>query len=163
MRGWRGRQPQSPLLDGKNPPAPAAAEDGPGGKAPEKAEAGSGETADRFRGIGLPGRLQGHGPHEPIRRDPEDGLQHVHGPDRSRVHGKMVRLFLSEHHLAINAEERATMALTYLALTADEKADEKERALVLASLFRPTADGIVKDDAAPDLAPGAILSKILAR
>ncbi len=75
----------------------------------------------------------------------------------------LVRLFLSEHHLAIDAEERATMALTYLALTADEKADEKERALVLASLFRPTADGIVKDDAAPDLAPGAILSKILAK
>jgi hypothetical protein len=75
----------------------------------------------------------------------------------------LVRLFLREHHLAIDAEERATMALTYLALTADEKADEKERALVLASLFRPTADGIVKDDAAPDLAPGAILSKILAK
>lgn len=75
----------------------------------------------------------------------------------------LTRLFLSEHHLSIDAQERAIMAKTYLALTADGAVDEKERSLVLASLFRPTTDGIVKDDAAPDLTPAAVASRILTR
>ncbi|WP_185982833.1 DUF6161 domain-containing protein [Aureimonas mangrovi] len=75
----------------------------------------------------------------------------------------IVRLFLSEHHLAIDAEERATMALTYLALTAEDKVDTEDRQLVLASLFRPTADGIVKDDAAPVFGPSGILSSMATR
>ncbi|HZH53469.1 MAG TPA: DUF6161 domain-containing protein [Microvirga sp.] len=73
----------------------------------------------------------------------------------------IVRLFMSEHHLAIDAEERATMAMTYLALTENKGAEEKDRAIVLAALFRPTTDGIVKDDAAPDLGPASLLSKVL--
>jgi Family of unknown function (DUF6161) len=75
----------------------------------------------------------------------------------------LTRLFLSEHHLAIDSEERSVMAETYLALTAEGKIADSERALVLASLFRPTADGIVKDDAAPDISPGSLISKILSR
>lgn len=75
----------------------------------------------------------------------------------------LTRLFLSEHHLAIDADERAVMAQTYLALTAEGQATDSERSIVLASLFRPTADGIVKDDAAPDLSPAALLSKIGSR
>lgn len=73
------------------------------------------------------------------------------------------RLFLSEHHLAIDAEERAVMAETYLALTATDAATEADRAIVLSTLFRPTADGIVKDDGAPDLSPASLLSKFGAR
>ncbi len=73
------------------------------------------------------------------------------------------RLFFSEYHLAIDSEERSVMTETYLALIADGKISEAERNLVLASLFRPTADGIVKDDAAPDISPGALISKILSR
>jgi hypothetical protein len=72
----------------------------------------------------------------------------------------ITRLFLSEHHLAIDAEERAVMAQTYLALTAEKQATDQERAIVLGSLFRPTADGIVKDDAAPDLSPASLLSRL---
>lgn len=75
----------------------------------------------------------------------------------------VVRLFLSEHHLSIDAEERATMASTYLALTAEGAIEPTERQLVLASLFRPTADGIVKDDAVPALGPGGILSNALTK
>jgi hypothetical protein len=75
----------------------------------------------------------------------------------------LTRLFLSEHHLSIDAEERSVMAQTYLALTAEGQASDKEREIVLASLFRPTADGIVKDDAAPDLSPASLLSKIASR
>src|SRR5688572_14964588 len=65
VRGWGRSKPQSPLLDGENPPAPAAPEDGPCGEAAEKAEAGPGETADRVRGLGLPRRLQGHRSDDP--------------------------------------------------------------------------------------------------
>ncbi|TFZ55565.1 hypothetical protein E4V01_21825 [Methylorubrum sp. Q1] len=73
----------------------------------------------------------------------------------------IVRLYMSEHHLAIDAEERATMAMTYLALIERGAADEKDRALILAPLFRPTSDGIVKDDAAPEFSPAAIASRLL--
>lgn len=75
----------------------------------------------------------------------------------------LTRLFLSEHHLAIDSEERSTMVETYLALTLDGKITDAERALVLASLFRPTADGIVKDDAAPDISPASIISKVISQ
>ncbi len=66
----------------------------------------------------------------------------------------LVRLLLSAIHLAEDASERAVMAETYMALVRgdDTKAkylDEKDRALVLAPLFRPSATGIVSDDAAP--------------
>lgn len=75
----------------------------------------------------------------------------------------LTRLFLSEHHLAIDADERAIMTQTYLALTAEKAATDEDRAIVLSSLFRPTADGIVKDDAAPDLSPASLLSRIGSR
>ncbi|MDX0358961.1 hypothetical protein GOC51_27940 [Sinorhizobium meliloti] len=75
----------------------------------------------------------------------------------------LTRLFLSEHHLAIDAEERAIMTQTYLALIAEGQATENERSIVLGSLFRPTADGIVKDDAAPDFSPASLLSRLTTR
>lgn len=75
----------------------------------------------------------------------------------------LTRLFLSQHHLAIDAEERAVMVQTYLAMTATNVASTDERAIVLSSLFRPTADGIVKDDGAPDLGPSALLSRLVQR
>lgn len=70
----------------------------------------------------------------------------------------MSRIYMSEHHLAVDAGERATMATTYLALTNTRSADEKDRAVVLAALFRPTADGIVKDDPPPLLTPASFLA-----
>ena len=73
----------------------------------------------------------------------------------------LTRLYLSELHLSMDAGERATMVETYLALTSVNQATKEDRAIVLASLFRPTADGIVKDDAAPDMSPGSIISKVL--
>lgn len=73
----------------------------------------------------------------------------------------LTRLYLSDLHLSMDAAERATMVETYLALTSVNQATKEDRAIVLASLFRPTADGIVKDDAAPDMSPGAIISKVL--
>lgn len=71
----------------------------------------------------------------------------------------IVRLFLSEHHLSIDAKERSIMAKTYLALTNEEAVDKTDREAVLNALFRPTADGIVKDDAAPTWLPSHFITK----
>lgn len=70
------------------------------------------------------------------------------------------RLYLSQHHLAIDAQERSVMAKTYLALVEEAEGQPEERSIVLASLFRPTQDGLVKDDAAPEFSTGSILSRL---
>lgn len=70
----------------------------------------------------------------------------------------IVRLYMTEEHLAIDAKSRSAMAETYLALTKEEAATDQDRAIVLASLFRPIADGIVSDDGLPAITPAAILS-----
>lgn len=72
-----------------------------------------------------------------------------------------IRLFMTEHHLAIDAGTRARMAETYLALIAEGGAGKEDRAIVLGSLFKPVSDGIVKDDAMPLMSPSAWLSQIV--
>ncbi len=74
----------------------------------------------------------------------------------------LVRSMISEQHLGVDARSRASMAHTYLALTEQQVADEKDRAIVLASLFRPVTDGLVKDDALPLISPATVLSGTLA-
>lgn len=73
----------------------------------------------------------------------------------------LVRVYMTEHHLAIDAESRASMAQTYLALIKEGAATDDDRKIVLASLFRPVVDGIVKDDAMPAITPAALLSGII--
>lgn len=72
----------------------------------------------------------------------------------------LTRLYLSEHHLRNDAEERAVMTTTYLALTKDKAAEETDRQIILAALFRNTPDGIVKDDSPMDLSIPMLLAKI---
>ena len=63
----------------------------------------------------------------------------------------IVRMFLSHTHLATDAAERVTMVKTYLALLeSDKMPSDDDRKLVLQSLFRPAADGIVKDEGLPN-------------
>lgn len=71
----------------------------------------------------------------------------------------LVRLYMSEHHLAIDAEERATMVHTFLALQLGGQVEAKDLQLILGPIFRPSADGIVKDDGAPDIGVASLLSK----
>jgi hypothetical protein len=71
----------------------------------------------------------------------------------------LTRLYLSEHHLRTDAEERAVMTQTYLALTKESAATEAERQIILTALFRSSSDGIVKDDGMPDIGWQALLSK----
>ncbi|WP_371412876.1 DUF6161 domain-containing protein [Thiomonas sp. X19] len=62
----------------------------------------------------------------------------------------VARMFLSHSHLATDAEERVTMVMTYLALLEGKKMpSDEDRKLVLAPLFRPATDGMVKDEGLP--------------
>jgi hypothetical protein len=62
----------------------------------------------------------------------------------------LVRIFLSNLHLENDAAERVTMAKTYLALIRDGSLPKGDNiSTILAALFRPTGDGIVKDEGVP--------------
>lgn len=72
----------------------------------------------------------------------------------------LVRLYSTEHHLGIDAKGRAALAETYLSFTSDGDATKSDRAIMLAVLFRPVIDGMVKDEGPPALSPAAVISGI---
>ncbi|WP_422057802.1 DUF6161 domain-containing protein [Sphingomonas sp.] len=75
----------------------------------------------------------------------------------------LVRMLMAEQHLAVDARSRESMAHTYLALLEQQAVSEDaDRAIILAALFRPVTDGLVKDDALPLISPATILSGQLA-
>ncbi len=62
----------------------------------------------------------------------------------------VVRIFLSNLHLATDAAERVVMVRTYLSLLeGDRLSGDDDRQLILQALFRPASDGIVKDEGLP--------------
>lgn len=69
------------------------------------------------------------------------------------------RLYLSEHHLRKDAEERRIMTTTYLALMRKAGVGEADRSTILAALFRSSSDGIVKDDGAGDIGISSLVSR----
>lgn len=73
----------------------------------------------------------------------------------------LLRIYLSDRHLATDAEERRTMIMTFLALVRKNALGEDEKKLIMGSLFRAGSDGIVKDEAAPDTALAAVLGALL--
>lgn len=78
--------------------------------------------------------------------------------------GRLItKLFLSQHHLRQDANERATMTTTYLALMTEGAASEVDRSIILNALFRNTSDGIVKEDGGIDPGLSAALARILAK
>ena len=74
----------------------------------------------------------------------------------------LTKLYLSDHHLEIDADERITMIQTYHALLAENAVSSDERLTVLNGIFRHTEDGVVKDDG---IDPGiaGLLSRIISR
>jgi len=73
----------------------------------------------------------------------------------------LTRLYLSEHHLRKDAEERRIMTTTYLALMRKEAAGDQDRQVILTALFRNSSDGIVKDDGgSADLGLSALVSRL---
>ena len=75
----------------------------------------------------------------------------------------IVKLFLSEHHLRSDCQEKAVMTQAYLSMDTNERFSEADRAIVLASIFRSSPDGIVKDEGPADIAGTAVLAKLLSR
>lgn len=74
------------------------------------------------------------------------------------------RLFLSERHLSLDADEKKAFAETFMALKESGSVETANETIVLASLFRPTQDGIIKDESGGfDLSAAAVLAKQMAR
>lgn len=76
----------------------------------------------------------------------------------------VVKLFLSEHHLRTDCREKAVMTQAYLSMMSeDDRINETERAIILASIFRSSPDGIVKEEGPVDFGAAAIMGKALSR
>lgn len=71
----------------------------------------------------------------------------------------IIRTMMAENHLAIDAKARSSMAHTYLALIKDNAAEKDDRPIILASLFRPVTDGLVRDDAMPVISPAGLATR----
>lgn len=74
----------------------------------------------------------------------------------------IIRTLIAENHLSIDAQARSSMAHTYLALIKDGAAGNEDRSIVLASLFRPVTDGLVRDDAMPVISPAGLATRSIA-
>lgn len=62
----------------------------------------------------------------------------------------LVRIFLSNLHLATDAKERVTMITTYIAMLREKDGlKDEEKQLILQTVFRPSSTGIIKDEASP--------------
>lgn len=61
----------------------------------------------------------------------------------------LVRLFLSYLHAASEAMDRVAMIDTYVSLTAEKSLRTAERVVIMRAIFKNSATGIVRDDAAP--------------
>lgn len=61
----------------------------------------------------------------------------------------LVRLLLSENHLATRAEEKGILIHTYLAMVNEGLAKPEDRALILSSIFSHSQDGLVQEDSMP--------------
>ena len=57
-----------------------------------------------------------------------------------------VKIALSNLHLSEDAHERVVMIQTYLAFVKETEVKEKDKELILSSLFRPSNIGIIKDE-----------------
>jgi hypothetical protein len=72
----------------------------------------------------------------------------------------LVKVFLSNLHQLSDANERATMIQTYLAFEREEKTlTEKDKELVLPSIFRTSSHGIIKEDSAPNTPMNIFMGK----
>lgn len=78
--------------------------------------------------------------------------------------GRLItKLFLSEHHLREQCAEKAVMMEAFLAMKNEGSFGSEERAIVIASVFRPSGDGLIREDGPPDLAAQAQFAKLVTR
>lgn len=69
------------------------------------------------------------------------------------------KTMFSSFHLARDCEERYTLTYLYLSLLKDSKVDEKDRQLIMQSLFSRADTGLLKDDSSPTM-PSDVLSRL---
>lgn len=72
----------------------------------------------------------------------------------------LAKITFSSFHLARDAEEREQLTYVYLALKKDCAVDEKDRTLILQSIFSRADTGLLKEDSAPTM-PGNFMDKVL--
>lgn len=72
------------------------------------------------------------------------------------------KVMFSSFHLARDCEERHTLTYFYLSLLKDAKVDEKDKQLIMQSLFSRAETGLLKDDSSPTM-PSDTISKIISR
>lgn len=71
----------------------------------------------------------------------------------------ILKVMFSSFHLARDCEERHTLTYFYLSLLKDSNVDEKDRQLIMQSLFSRAETGLLKDDSSPSM-PNDIVGKI---
>jgi hypothetical protein len=103
-------------------------------------------------------------------RNPPSGLYVIAGAGLATTSGLLfwvgrllTKLYLSQHHLRQDAEERAVMTTTYLALTAEQATNDADRQIILGALFRATSDGIVREEGTLDANLPALISRLASR
>ena len=69
------------------------------------------------------------------------------------------KIAFSSFHLARDAEEREQLTFVYLALIKDGSVDEKDRSLIMQSLFSRADTGLLKEDSSPTM-PNDIVGKL---
>lgn len=74
----------------------------------------------------------------------------------------LTKVMFSSFHLARDCEERYTLTYFYLSLHKDNKVDEKDRQLIMQSLFSRAETGLLKDDSSPTM-PNDAISKIISK
>ncbi|HEU4791623.1 MAG TPA: DUF6161 domain-containing protein [Flavobacterium sp.] len=72
------------------------------------------------------------------------------------------KIAFSSFHLARDAEEREQLTFVYLALIKDGSVDEKDRSLIMQSLFSRADTGLLKEDSSPTM-PNDIVGKLFSK
>lgn len=74
----------------------------------------------------------------------------------------LTKFMFSSFHLARDCEERHTLTYFYLSLLKDSNVDEKDRQLIMQSLFSRAETGLLKDDSSPTM-PSDTIGKVMSR
>jgi hypothetical protein len=75
----------------------------------------------------------------------------------------ITKVMFSSFHLARDAQERHTLTYFYLSLLKASDMDEKERHLIMQSLFSRSETGLLKDDSSPTMPSNDFIGKLLGK
>lgn len=75
----------------------------------------------------------------------------------------LTKAMFSSFHLARDAEEREQLSYFYLALLKDSAVDEKDRNLIMQSLFSRSDTGLLKEDSAPTMPTSNVAERLMGK